>query len=95
MSDTNELEILNDALYHFGISHQETKCIEEMSELTKEICKRKDGQDNVQKIAEEIADVLITIDQMILFYGIEESVSEWRENKLRRLRQNIFLEQYG
>lgn len=91
----NELEILNDALYHFGISHQETKCIEEMSELTKEICKHKDGQDNVQKIAEEIADVLITIDQMILFYGIEESVSEWRENKLRRLRQNIFLEQYG
>lgn len=95
MTESEELEILTDALYHFGYSHQATKAIEEMSELTKELCKEKDGQKNEQQIAEEIADVLITLDQLIIYHKLCKSVAEWREIKLHRLRQNIFLEQYG
>lgn len=95
MTEVQEYEILRDALYHFGIGHQETKCIEEMSELTKEICKRKDGLKNEDHIAEEIADVLITIDQMIIFHDIADRVADYREKKLERLRQHVFMEQYG
>ena len=95
MTETQELEILKDALYHFGINHQQTKCIEEMSELTKEICKNKDGQNNVDHIAEEIADVLITIDQMIIYHDIYDLVAQYREQKLERLRHKVFMEQYG
>ena len=95
MTDDQELEILKDALYHFGINHQQTKCIEEMSELTKEICKNKDSQNNVEYIAEEIADVLITIDQMIIYHDIYGLVAQYREQKLERLRHKVFMEQYG
>ena len=95
MNEYQELEILKDALYHFGINHQQTKCIEEMSELIKEICKNKDGQDNVDHIAEEIADVLITIDQMIIYYDIYFAVAQYRTEKLERLRHKVFMEQYG
>lgn len=95
MTDVQEVEILKDALYHFGINHQQTKCIEEMSELIKEICKNKDGQNNVDHIAEEIADVLITIDQMIIYHDIYGLVAQYREQKLERLRHKVFMEQYG
>ena len=95
MTDDQELEILKYALYHFGINHQQTKCIEEMSELTKEICKNKDGQNNVDHIAEEIADVLITIDQMIIYHDIYDLVAQYRTKKLERLRHKVFMEQYG
>lgn len=95
MNDDQELKILKDALYHFGINHQQTKCIEEMSELTKEICKNKDGQNNIDHIAEEIADVLITIDQMIIYHDIYDAVAQYRAEKLERLRHKVFMEQYG
>ena len=95
MSEAQELEILKDALYHFGYNHQATKCIEEMSELTKEFCKEKDGQGDLEHIAEEIADVLITIDQMIIYHDIYDKVAQYREQKMERLRYLIFTEQYG
>lgn len=95
MTEAQELEILKDALYHFGYNHQATKCIEEMSELTKELCKQKDGADNIDHIAEELADVYITLDQMVIYNDIYEKVKQYRENKLERLRYLIFTEQYG
>lgn len=95
MKEAQELEILKDALYHFDYNHQATKCIEEMSELTKELCKEKDGQGNLEHIAEEIADTLITIDQMIIYHDIYDKVAQYREMKMERLRQKIFMEQYG
>ena len=95
MIEAQELEILKDALYHFGYSHQQTKCIEEMSELTKELCKEKDGQGDMEHIAEEIADVYITLDQMVIYNDIYEKVKQYREKKKERLRYLVFTEQYG
>ena len=95
MTEAEELGVLHDALYHFGYNHQATKCIEEMSELTKELCKQKDGADNIDHIAEELADVYITLDQMVIYNDIYEKVKQYREKKLDRLRYLIFTEQYG
>ena len=80
---------------HYGKKSQMLISIEEMSELTKEICKNKDGQNNVEHIAEEIADVLITIDQMIIYHDIYDLVAQYRTEKIERLRHKVFMEQYG
>ena len=95
MTEAQELEILKDALYHFGYNHQATKAIEEMSELIKELCKNKDGADNVDHIAEEIADVFITLDQMVMYHDILDRIAQYREQKLERLRSLIFIEKHG
>ena len=95
MTEAEELGVLHDALYHFGYNHQATKCIEEMSELTKELCKEKDGQGDMEHIAEEIADVYITLDQMVIYNDIYEKVKQYREKKMERLRYLVFMEQYG
>ena len=91
MTPEEELEILNDALYCFGFSHQRLKAIEEMAELTKELAKN----DDMQHVAEEIADVLIMVSQMILYFNLQEEVAEYKERKLRRLRVLLFEMNYG
>lgn len=90
MTEKQEMETLRDAIFHFGINHQSTKAIEEMSELIKEICKNKDGLNNVSQIAEEIADVLITIDQLIMHFNIYEDVAWYRNEKMERLYALIY-----
>jgi NTP pyrophosphatase (non-canonical NTP hydrolase) len=64
--------------------------IEEMSELTKELCKLVNrGFDNKQQIAEEIADVFITISQIIVGFNIENEVNEFKELKIRKLKELV------
>ena len=76
---TKEQEaILKRALDHYGIDNQLTKAVEEMAELTKEICKLKiagkdfNGADLIrakQHILEEKADVYIMLMQLDLYFG--------------------------
>lgn len=91
MTDTErnarEAEICRDALQEFGIWHQLLKCVEECSELAKECCKRMQGTENNARLAEEIADVEITILQVKAAFHLDEEVSYWRGLKLERLRQ--------
>jgi len=63
--------------------------LEEMSELQKEICKSWCGADNVDHIAEEIADVEIMLDQLKMMTGSVDMVKTIREKKLRRLEQRL------
>lgn len=57
------------ALHHYGGELQTMVCIEEMSELTKELCKHARGESNVDAIAEEIADVEIMLAQMKMLHN--------------------------
>lgn len=77
------------ALETFGEGMQETICIEEMSELIKEICKAKRGTGSREHIAEEIADVEIMLEQMKLLYGIHREVACAKFEKLERLESRI------
>lgn len=63
--------------------------MEEMSELQKELCKHARGADNRENIAEEIADVLIMLDQMMLLYSCKESVERYRDEKIKRLAERL------
>lgn len=83
-----ETEILIDALDTYGVKSQEDMLIEEMSELTKALMKhRRYNTDETQAdILEEIADVEITLMQLILVYGNPVDIVE---AKLERLKQRV------
>lgn len=67
--------------------------IEEMSELTKEICKHKRGKQNRKEIVEEIADVEIMIEQLIIMFDIDRAeVGLWIREKTNRLAQRLGIE---
>lgn len=89
---TKEQEaILKRALDHYGIDNQLTKAVEEMAELTKEICKLKiagkdfNGADLIrakQHILEEKADVYITLRYLDMMFGDSTEVID---EKIARL----------
>lgn len=60
----NEGEILKAALDTYGAEAQTLMLFEEMSELTKELCKHARGKDDRMCIAEKIADVRIMLDRV-------------------------------
>ena len=77
------------ALETFGKELQVTMAIEEMSELTKELCKNSRGQENTTHIAEEIADVEIMLQQMVMLFDCKETVDKYRRYNLERLAGRI------
>ena len=84
MEKEQELKIYKDAIEFFGDLSQKVMVIEEMSELTKELCKELRDRGNVENIADELADVEITLAQIKMIYNIEEMVKEHKEFKLNR-----------
>ena len=82
-------EICREALEAFGAEAQMVMAIEEMSELTKELCKHRRGRDNVEAIAEEIADVEIMLRQMVMLFDFAGQVETFRRYKLERLAERI------
>lgn len=64
--------------------------IEEMSELTKALLKdRRSLRSQKLEVAEEIADVLITIEQLIMIYDNEELVNKNVNSKIARLAERL------
>ena len=53
------------ALNKWGVDLQTMMAVEEMSELTKEICKIKRGKIDLDAMADEIADVTIMLEQLV------------------------------
>ena len=78
------MEIYQKLIDKFGVEHQELILIEEMSELTKAIIKKRRGLEH--NIEEEICDVLIMLDQMKILYP---QWKEWELIKIKHIEQNI------
>lgn len=75
---------------HYGKQNQMHIAIEEMSELTKELCKNERGEDNREKIIEELADVYITLEQLEIIFNINlAELRKMQETKLRRLNERM------
>ena len=99
MTDTGKLYW--SAIKTFGVDLQLAVAIEEMAELTKELCKAQrtifaartglgDGRiDNLDEIAEEIADVQIVLEELEQLYGAKKKVQKIRQQKLARLEMRI------
>ena len=73
----------------WGYDAQSTMCIEEMSELTKALCKySRFGKDSAPQeikdnVIEEIADVLNMAEQMAYYFG-KDAVTLARQKKIAR-----------
>lgn len=81
------------AIAKWGEKAQTVKAVEELSELTKELCKVFCNQADTDHIAEEIADVEIMIEQLKRIYADENAVAVWKAKKLRRLWERVNDEQ--
>lgn len=86
-------EVYRLALDTWGADAQTLMAFEEMSELQKELCKHARGRDNREKISEEIADVLIMLDQMMILHDCKQAVKEWKQRKLKRLAGRLTREE--
>lgn len=64
------------------------KCQEELTELSLELF-HYPHRDNRDKVAEEMADALLTQRGVMLELGIEEEVRVWLERKAERLHRRI------
>ena len=79
-------QIYQAACEKYGIDSQIVIAIEEMSELTKEICKISRGQGDIESLAEEIADVTIMMEQLRVIYDINDLTCDHMDAKIRRLQ---------
>ncbi len=85
----SDKEIFEAALKTWGAIPQTLMVFEEMAELQKELCKHERGKNNVEQIAQEIADVQIMLDQMILLHNCEDAVKTYRKSKIDRLKTRL------
>lgn len=95
MTKRNE-QTLASAIDAFGPDMQMTVAIEEMSELTKELCKvkrkgvlPKTPSHTYDALAEEIADVYIMLRQLEMIFDNASEVDAYIEQKLTRLRIRV------
>lgn len=78
------------AIAVYGESSQKQVAIEEMAELTKEVCKDIRGKGNREHILEEIVDVSIMLEQLQIMYGISSSeMLRAVESKVKRLEERL------
>ena len=89
MNKEQEYKIYEDAIDLFGNTSQKIMVIEEMSELTKELCKELRDRGNIEDIADELADVEITLAQIKMIYNIKELVEEHKDAKLKRFASRM------
>jgi NTP pyrophosphatase (non-canonical NTP hydrolase) len=87
-----EKEVLQKAIKSYGVDMQLTVCIEEMSELIKELCKAKREMAKLENIAEEMADVKIMLDQLEIIFGNSEDVTACYHSKVNRLKTRMYIE---
>ena len=85
------MNIMKKAVEHYGANAQIDKAIEEMAELTQALikCRIDINAKVVANVAEEIADVLIMVEQLIMIYDNEEAVNKHTNNKIARLEQRL------
>lgn len=87
-------EVYDYAVKKYGAENQLYVAIEEMSELTKEICKslRFSKPKFKRKVTEEMADCLIMFDQIKMIYNIsDDDLEMWRLDKMVRLKDRLEL----
>lgn len=78
------------AIETYGADLQKQVAIEEMAELTKEICKDFRGKGNREHILEEIVDVSIMLEQLQIMYDISTSeMLRAVESKVKRLEERL------
>lgn len=87
--------VYREAIDTYGAYHQTMMAFEEMAELMKELSKSLRGADNVEQIAEEIADVQIMLDQMMMLHGCDGLTANYKTAKIDRLAARLKEERHA
>lgn len=77
------------AVEHYGVEAQMIKTMEELGELTQAVARVLlwgNGEDELENLREEMADVSIMLNQLEMIFG---DVADVEEQKLLRLEQRI------
>lgn len=86
-------DVLTRAIKHYGSNNQMMQSMEECSELIQAISKCIRYKDNIevkQHLTEEIADVLIMIEQLKIILDIKDyEINCYKDYKLNRLSKRI------
>lgn len=91
------------AIEHYGPRHQVYKAIEECGELVQALCKYEEFAPNapatvnaviaadalVDHVSEEMADLLMTWEQLTMLFQNEAAVLQWKDRKLDRLKERL------
>ena len=81
--------VYTNALVSNGLNKQMVIALEELSECQKEICKFYRGLGNAENLAEEIADATICLEQMRLYFGLNDLVCQKMDEKVKRLDDRL------
>ena len=85
----NREEIYKELIQRYGEA-QIVVAVEEVSELQKELCKYLRKKGNKHNLAEEMADVEIMLEQMKMYFHIEnESIEQIKEQKIERTKNRL------
>ena len=90
-----KIETLKPIINACGEKAQMLQSIEELSELSKALCKyiktSGEGQlyDALQNVTEEMADVLIMIDQLMIIFDNEKEVQQVVSQKIERTYKRL------
>lgn len=82
------------AIEKYGSDCQIWKAVEEMSELTKELCKLQNGGGATREsIVDELADVTVMVEQLRILFNVNDDVQERIDFKVQRLAGRIGMEE--
>ena len=76
------------AINHFGVEGQINKAVEEMAELITELARRNLSRFDKDRVAEEVADALVMLEQLRIIFGASK-VDGYIAEKLERLEKTI------
>lgn len=83
-------ETIKKAVDYYGKEKQSIVCMEECSELIQAVSKELRGKTDREHLAEEIADVLISIETLKQIYSVSQStISDWINFKQARVLERI------
>lgn len=83
-------EIIEKSIVYYGKDAQSTVCMEECAELIQAISKEKRGKSDKNHLAEEMADVLISISLLREIYDVSiEQINNWIDEKQKRIRSRM------
>lgn len=89
-------DVLRDAIATYGMTAQVDMAIEEMSELTKALCKERRTQlvpgkhaEAHANVIEEIADVAIMLKQLLIMFDKDGEIQKEVDYKIDRLEQRL------
>lgn len=91
----HDIEVCKQAIEKYGVKNQLVKTVEELSELTKALCKYFECTDKrmepiiLDAVDEEMADVEIMLKQLHLIFGNDEQVEARHKEKIDRLERRL------